>query len=216
MTERDLQYLVNREFWYWDIFPTVALTSVDERFRTYRHAVPVGATLRQTAALNICVRRWGQVISTTRVIHFGELDAAQAKIWQEGARVLASMWQASKPGNTLGDVFEAAQRAYRVAGYPDEWKLHHQGGPILGLERIVLAKPGDKTVIKPGTTLAWNPTMQGAKYEDTVLVKEDGTLENFSAALTWPTIPVNLGSTTYQVPGILVLPMPSGTPAAGG
>jgi len=209
MTERDVQYLLGRELWYWDIVPTVILSAVDDRFKTYRHPVVVGATLKRYAALNVCARRWGLVVSTTRMVHFGEPDPALAKAWAAGPQVNAAMWAASKPGNTLGDVVQAAQEGYRAIGYPEEWRLHHQGGMILTLERLDLVKPGDKTVIKPGMVLAWNPTVQGAKFEDTVVVKEDGTLENLTPAITWPTVSVQAGAHTYKVPGLLIRPMPA-------
>lgn len=209
MTEHDVQYLLQRELWYWDIFPTVVLSAVDERFQTYRHPVVVGAPLRRYVALNVCTRKWGLVISTTRMVHFGEPEARLARIWKEGAKVNAAMWAASKPGRTLGDVFAAAQRAYAEIGFRDEWRLHHQGGMIGPIERLYLVGPGDKVKIRAGMALAWNPTVQGTKYEDTVVVREDGTLENLTPCLSWPTIPVTVGNTTYQVPGLLVRPMPA-------
>lgn len=208
MTERDVQYLLAREFWYWDIFPTVILSAVDERFRTYRHPVVLGAPLKRYCALNVCARRWGLVVSTTRMLHFGEPDPALKKAWELGPRVDAAMWAATRPGNSLGDVVAAAQNAYKQVGYPDEWKLHHQGGPIFGLERLFLAAPGDRTKIIPGMVLAWNPTLQGAKFEDTVLVKQDGTLENLTPVLNWPSVDVKVGATTYKVPGLMIRPVP--------
>ncbi|MBM3457511.1 MAG: M24 family metallopeptidase, partial [Armatimonadetes bacterium] len=150
MTERDVQYLLCREFWYWDIFPTVVLSAVDERFKTYRHPVVFGETLKNYVALNVCARRWGLVVSTTRLVHFGDPDPALDRAWKSGPRVCAAMWAASRPGQTLGDVIQAAQRAYREIGHPEEWKLHHQGGMIHGLERLYLVPPGDQTKIVPG------------------------------------------------------------------
>ena len=51
--------------------------------------------------------------------------------------------------------------------------------------------------------LAWNPTFQGAKFEDTVVVKEDGALENLTPCIKWPTVEVTEGKTTYKVPGLM-------------
>jgi len=208
MTERDVQYLLAREFWYWDIFPTVILSAVDDRFITYRHPVVVGQTLRSYVALNVCTRRWGLTVSTTRLVHFGKPPAALEKAWTDGPRVMAAMWHASAPGNSLGDVLRAAQRAYSDIGHPDEWKLHHQGGMILGLERLYLVQPDDKTAIKPGMVLAWNPSVQGAKFEDTVVVKPDGTLENLTASKKWPMVTVTNGGRSFEIPGLLIRPAP--------
>lgn len=208
MTERDIQYLLAREFWYWDIFPTVILSAVDDRFLTYKHPVVTGKELKHYAALNVCTRRWGLTVSTTRLVHFGEPPAALKKAWEDGPKVIAAMWNASRPGNSLGDVVRSAQEAYARIGHRDEWKLHHQGGMILTLERLYLVPPDDRTSIIPGMVLAWNPTLQGAKFEDTVVVKPDGTLENLTASRNWPTVPVTIGERTFQVPGLLIRPRP--------
>ncbi len=208
MTERDVQYLLQRECWYWDIFPTVVLSAADERFITYRHPVVVGERIKRYVALNVCTRRWGLVISTTRLVHFGDPPPALKEAWDSGPAVCAAMWAASRPGNTLGDVINAAQRAYGKIGHPDEWKLHHQGGMILGLERLYLVPPGDRTRIVPGMVLAWNPTVQGTKFEDTVVVRPDGALENlsFPEKSRWPAVEVSLDGKKYRVPGLLVRP----------
>ena len=162
MTEKDVQYLLARELWYWDIFPTVILSAVDDRIRAYRHPVVQGATLNHYVALNVCTRKWGLVVSTTRMVYFGEPDAKLPRAWQEGAKVIASMWDASQPGHTLGDVVNSARSAYEKAGFPEEWNRHHQGGPIFTLERLSRPSQGDKTVIRPGMEIAWNPTLQGS------------------------------------------------------
>ncbi len=204
MTEHDVQYLLCRELWYWDILPTVVLSAADERFAVYRHPLPIGAPIRRLIALNVCTRRWGLTISTTRVVHFGEPEEQDAKMWEQGSKVYAAMWDATKPGARLGDVLTEAQRAYESIKLPGEWRLHHQGGMILGLERLYLVQPGDKTKIVPGMVLAWNPTARGTKYEDTMVVRDDGTLENLTPCLKWPVVEVSIGGKIIRVPALLV------------
>lgn len=208
MSERDVQYLLARELWYWDIYPTVLLTAADDRLLTYRHPIVTGKALKDMVALNVCARRWGLVVSTTRIVAFGEPDAALKKAWADGPSVIAAMWAASRPGNSLGSVVRTAQKAYAAIGQKDEWKLHHQGGPILTLERLYLVMPDDKTPIKPGMVLAWNPTVQGSKFEDTVVVNADGTLENLTASKSWPTVKATSGTATFDVPVLLIRPKP--------
>lgn len=208
MSERDVQYLLAREYWYWDIFPTVLLTAADDRFLTYRHPVVAGNEIKNYVALNVCTRRWGLVVSTTRMVYFGEPDPKLDKVWKDGPNVIAAMWGETRPGKTLGDVVGAAQSAYRAMGYPEEWKLHHQGGMVMGLERLYLVRPGDNTRMVPGMVLAWNPTVQGSKFEDTVVVKKDGSLEVLTPCLRWPTVSVQAGETTYKIPGLLKRPVP--------
>jgi hypothetical protein len=72
-------------------------------------------------------------------------------------------------------VFGAAQSAYEAAGHPGEWRDHHQGGTIAYQGRETIATPGNDTVIQPGMAFAWNPSIAGAKAEDTFVLEEDGT-----------------------------------------
>jgi Xaa-Pro aminopeptidase len=84
------------------------------------------------------------------------------------------MHAATRPGATLGDVVTVARSAYAGAGFPDEWRDHHQGGSIGYQARERIALPGDTTVIEPGMAFAWNPSIAGAKAEDTILVTDGG------------------------------------------
>lgn len=120
----------------------------------------------------------------------------------------------AEEGGTGGDVFAAIRDAYERAGHPDEWQLHHQGGAAGYAGREWIAAPGteerrssssrtpsdeleatsqtqsDDAVTMP-MAYAWNPTVQGAKSEDTVLVREDG-FEVLTDTGRWPTTTVEV------------------------
>jgi Xaa-Pro dipeptidase len=76
----------------------------------------------------------------------------------------------ARPGRTLGDVFSKTQSVYAETGYPDEWQLHHQGDPVGYAPREVTAIPASPEPILVGQTCAWNPSITGAKSEDTISV----------------------------------------------
>jgi Xaa-Pro aminopeptidase len=82
------------------------------------------------------------------------------------------MHAATRPGATFGDVFAVAQAAYADAGFPDEWRDHHQGGSIGYQPRERVALPGDPTTIESGMAFAWNPSIAGAKAEDTIVIAD--------------------------------------------
>jgi len=84
--------------------------------------------------------------------------------------VQAAMHAATRPGGTFGDVFAAAQAAYTATGYSEEWRDHHQGGSIGYQPRERIALPGDPTRIQPGMAFAWNPSIAGAKAEETIVL----------------------------------------------
>ncbi len=204
MTELDLQYLLAREFWYWDIFPTVNLASVDHRVRTFKHPFPNGATLQKYVNLNVCVRRWGMIISMSRLMHFGEPDEELKRVYKVGAQVMAAMLNATKVGNRFQDVLDANVKAYADGGYPDEWQRHLQGGPILTAERIVLLRHEPEIRFTNGMALAYNPTCNGSKHEDTFLVTDQG-IEMLTPCIRWPTKTVRIDGKEYRVPDLKVI-----------
>ena len=87
---------------------------------------------------------------------------------------------------TAGDVFGAITDAYDDLGEPGEWRNHHQGGAAGFAGREWIATPdGDERVDAP-MAYAYNPTVRGAKSEDTVLVTGDG-VEVLTGTGEWPT-----------------------------
>lgn len=204
MSEYDIQYLLARELWYWDIFPTVNLASVDQRVLTYKHPFPEGAELERYVNLNICARRWGMIISTSRLMHFGPPDDELAKVFAAGGKVMASMLHATRPGNTFRQVLQANEEAYAAEGYSGEWQRHLQGGPILTGERITLLRNLPDAEIKLGMALAYNPTCQGSKHEDTFLVTEEG-LEILTPCISWPTRRYVIDGKEYEVPDLKIV-----------
>jgi Xaa-Pro aminopeptidase len=156
-------------------FPPVVLVAGDERQKVHRHPLPTAQKLGRHALLAITAEREGLHVSLTRIVSFGSPPAELARVVAASAAVDAVMLSASRPGRTLGDVFAAAADAYAAAGFPDEWRRHHQGG-LTGYEgREVFAVPRDPTVIPESCAVAWNPSVTGGgKSEDTALVTSDG------------------------------------------
>ncbi len=204
MSEYDIQYLIAREMWYWDIFPTVNLASVDQRVRMYKHPFPEGAKLERYVNLNVCVRRWGMIISTSRLMHFGPPDEEFHKVFVANGNVMASMLHVTRPGNTFRQVLQANEEGYAAAGHPDEWQRHLQGGPILTAERITLLRDLPDAVIKSGMALAYNPSCKGSKHEDTFIVFAD-RLEILTPCIDWPTRKYVIDGKEYYVPDLKIV-----------
>jgi Xaa-Pro dipeptidase len=152
----------------------VVLAAADERIQRYRHPLPRSSRIRDRLMLIAVGERWGLHAAYTGIRDFEPPPREIAARMVQVRAVHDEMVRVSRPGATLGDVFEAARTAYAKAGVPDEWTLHHQGGTIGYQPRETIAGPGDRTVIEPGMALAWNPSITGAKAESTILVKHDG------------------------------------------
>jgi Xaa-Pro dipeptidase len=183
------------------ITPTVLLMAADERIYRYKHAVPRAGVLKNYGMLNLCARRWGLAISITRFVHFGSMAAALAANFEKAAAINAALLHATHAGATSAGLYAAAARGYADAGLPDEIKQHHQGGPCGYLERDWVATPGGTEIVDPVQAFAWNPSLEGAKAEDTVVLR-DGVIENLTATPDLPAIENVLDGKVYRSAGV--------------
>ncbi len=182
----------------------VNLIATDRRIFDFRHPLPTAKALERYAMLVLCGRRQGLVCSLTRLVHFGHLPDELRRTSQAVAIVDATFLDTTRPGRTLGEIFQSAQAAYAEVGFPDEWRLHHQGG-LAGYEpREVIATPDSMDPVLAGQAYAWNPSITGAKSEDTILVGEQDN-QVLTAIPSWPSLTVELDGRTIERPAILEL-----------
>jgi Xaa-Pro dipeptidase len=58
--------------------------------------------------------------------------------------------EATRPGRSLADCFADLRGFYADAGFPGEWRLHHQGGITGYASRELIATPYTDVEIEPG------------------------------------------------------------------
>lgn len=185
------------------IIPTVLLTAVDNRIYNYRHALPGGAVLENYAMINICAEKWGMPVAVTRLVHFGPLpDELKTKL-EKTAIVNAHYQDFTRPGVAASEIFAKMKEWYSSVGYENEWMLHHQGGAIGYDDREWVIYPGIREVVQNNQAFAWNPTITGAKVEETIIVNESG-FEVLTKSNNWPMIIVNLNGKKFPQPSILI------------
>jgi Xaa-Pro aminopeptidase len=200
-TEYQVAAMLARETQQRGVQPIVNLIASDDRIYRFRHPLPTGKSLERYLMLVLCGRRQGLVCSLTRLVHFGQLPDEVRRKAEAVAWIDAAFINITRPGRSLGEVFEAGIQAYAETGFSAEWQMHHQGGPAGYEPREYLAYPGSEEVISSGQAFAWNPSISGAKSEDTILV---GTHEN--EALTeirgWPTMRVQVDGSEFLRPAV--------------
>lgn len=180
----------------------VNLIATDERIFQFRHPLPTVKKLGRYAMLILCGRRQGLVCSVTRLVYFGHSPEELRQKMDAVAQVDAEIIAATRPGRTLGNVFEQAQASYAAVGFPDEWRRHHQGG-LAGYEpREVTAIPGSPQPIQVNQVFAWNPSISGVKCEDSILVGAEAN-EVLTRMDAWPVQELQLGGQTISRPVIL-------------
>jgi Xaa-Pro aminopeptidase len=180
----------------------VNLIATDERVFAFRHPLPTGKKLERYAMLVLCGRRWGLVCSVTRLVHFGRLSDELRRKAEAVAQVDATFLAATRPGQTLGQIFRQAMAAYAETGFPDEWQWHHQGGPAGYEPREYLATAHSQDLVQAGQVYAWNPSIAGTKSEDTILITTAGP-EVLTTIDGWPALFKAVGDTEYARPAIL-------------
>ena len=203
MDEFEIEAMTAAELRSRGIVSTVLLIAVDERISKYRHALAGGAKLRNYVMVNVVAERWGMPVAVTRFAHFGPLPDELAQKIDKVARIGARYEAATVPGKSCGEIFEACKQWYADAGYEGEWKKHHQGGATGYDDREYVIYPGIQETVQERQAFAWNPTITGAKVEDTIISYKD-SVEIITKADNWPLIPVTLDGRTYPQPGILI------------
>ena len=153
----------------------VVLAAADGRIARYRHPLPGPTPIRDRVMLVLVGEAWGLHVALTRFRVLGDETDDIARRWTGVRAVQRAMTEATAVGATLGEVFTAAQAAYAAAGFPEEWRDHHQGGTIAYHGRERVATPGDPTPIEAGMAFAWNPSIAGVKVEDTFVLEADGS-----------------------------------------
>lgn len=157
------------------LFSSVILAAADGRIANHRHPIPHDGVVSRRAMLVVSAERGGLCANLTRIVHFEEPDAESKRKQRACDEILRrTREEATLPGRTLAEAFADCLRFYAEAGYPDEWRLHHQGGMTGYASREVIATPDTTDEMQPGQAFAWNPSITGAKAEETFILSGDG------------------------------------------
>ena len=141
----------------------------------YRHPIPRGGPLGRRAMLVVCAERGGLYANLTRILAFEDPDPEMARRQRACDAVLRRMREeATLPGRTLAGALADCRRFYAEEGFPDGWRDHHQRGTTGYASREVVATPDTRQEIRTGQAFAWNPSLEGAKAEETFVLNENG------------------------------------------
>lgn len=167
----------------------VVLVGGADRAQRHRHFTPTDAPLGDYGVYTVVAVHDGLHVAVTRTVAFDAPDWLQARHDAAGrvaATAVTATADAAREGRPAGDVFAAVQDAYEAVDEPGEWREHHQGGAIGYESREWVATPDAAMPVATPMAYAWNPTIRGAKAEETVLVADDG-VEVLTKTGNWPT-----------------------------
>lgn len=206
-TELDVTGALRDELESEGIATPVVLVGSAERAQSYRHYTSTDTELGDYALVSVTARRDGLHVSTTRSVAFDPpewLAERTRKAMRVETTALAATRAVGQEGGTASDVFAAIQDAYAEVGWEGEWRNHHQGGAAGFAGREWIATPGNESPVVLPQGYAWNPTVDGAKSEDTFLVTDE-RVDLLSGTGDWPTETVEAVGYDLELPRHSVL-----------
>jgi len=179
------------------------LVASDERILRYRHPIPTFKKIDKTCMVVICGVRNGLVMSLSRMVSFEPISDDLKKRHLACCEIAAEFMQKTAIGKNVAEVFRDGLAAYKAVGYPEDWKLHHQGGSIGYDSRDYCCTFSTDETIVENQMFAWNPTVTGTKVEDTFILTRSGR-EILSEIPGWPYIEINTANGVIRCPDILI------------
>ncbi len=201
MTEHEIGAVLDHFLEDEGVTPYLTLVASDERISKYRHPIPTDKAAERLVMYVTCAEAFGLIACATRLVSFGAVGDDLRRRHEACCFVDTVMNLSTKPGADAAAIFAAAQEAYTVRGYGDEWNLHHQGGATGYAGRDYMAKPGIVETVRTNQAFAWNPSITGTKTEDTILATPTGPVV-LTPAPDFPMIPVETSLGTMARPAI--------------
>ena len=193
---------LSAELWNDRIDPIGVMGAADDRISRFRHCIPMERPIDRVFMLSVNARKGGLVVCLTRFVHFGKLPEATRKQYEDNVFVDCTFMANTRPGTLAKDVLRMGVEAYKERGYPEEWKLHHQGGPIGYQSRDYRTIFKTPDVIAVNQPFCWNPSITGTKSEDTILATPQGP-ELITRPILFPTVSLQVGGVRFVRPAIL-------------
>jgi Xaa-Pro dipeptidase len=190
------------DIWKDRIDPITLMGAADDRIANFRHPIPTERKIKKYLMVSICARKWGLIVSLTRFVYLGRLPKELKKRYETNVYIDCAFMAHTLPGVLASDVFQKGINAYQEKGYPDEWKLHHQGGSIGYTGRDYRASLKTSDVIQENQAFTWNPSITGTKSEDTILATSKGP-EMITRPIRYPTLSMEAGNIPFIRPAIL-------------
>ena len=191
-----------KELWKDRIDPVTLMSAADDRIFKFRHPIPTEKKIENYLMVSVNARKWGLIVSLTRFIHFGKLPKELIEKYEANVFIDCTLMAHTRPGIPVKEVLQKGIDTYREKGFPEEWKLHHQGGSIgyTGRDYRVHFNTPDR--IQENQAFTWNPSITGTKSEDTILATSKGP-EMITYPILYPTFSLNAAGISFRRPAIL-------------
>ncbi|MFB3884385.1 MAG: M24 family metallopeptidase [Thermodesulfobacteriota bacterium] len=190
------------EIWKDRIDPITLMAAADDRVSNFRHPIPTERRVEKYLMVSVNARKWGLIVSLTRFVHFGKIPEELSRKYEANVWIDCTFMAHTRPGMPAREVFQKGIDAYQEKGYPEEWKLHHQGGSIGYTGRDYRTHLKTPDVIQENQAFTWNPSITGTKSEDTILATPRGPVM-ITHPILYPTLSMIVEGISFVRPAIL-------------
>ena len=190
------------ESWKDRIDPITLMAAADDRVSKFRHCIPTERKVDKYLMVSVNARKWGLIVSLTRFVHFGKAPEELRRKYEANVFIDCTFMVNTHPGIPAKDVLQKGIDAYNAKGFPEEWKLHHQGGSIGYAGRDYRTNFNTPDVVQENQAFTWNPSITGTKSEDTIVATSRGP-ELITRPILYPTVRMEVDGMTFIRPAIL-------------
>jgi hypothetical protein len=152
--------------------------------------------------ISVNARKWGLIVSLTRFVHFGKVPGELKDKYLANVFIDCVFMAATRPGVPARQVLQRGVEAYQEKGFPEEWKLHHQGGSIGYTGRDYRTNWSTLAIVQENQAFTWNPSLAGTKSEDTILARPEG-VEMITRPISYPKLVMTVDGISFVRPDIL-------------
>lgn len=203
-TELDVAGRINAALWKYDIDPVLFLVATDDRILNFRHCIPTDRKIGKRMMVSCNGRYKGLVTKTTRFVNFGQPDEAFVKQYLDTVDIENKMMAATTIGTDDLVPHMLARQLYADKGYPEMWKVHHQGGPQGYSNGYYLVTEENHGIVHENQCYCYNPSITGTKTEDGFIVTKEGPIM-VTAPVSFPCLEAEVNGVTVKRPGVLVI-----------
>jgi Xaa-Pro dipeptidase len=191
-----------KELWKDRIDPITLMSAADDRVSKFRHSIPTERKIEKYLMVSVNARKWGLIVSLTRFVYFGRLPKELKEKYKATVFIDCTLMAHTRPGIPVRDVFQKGIDAYKEKGYPEEWRLHHQGGSIGYTGRDYRTNFKTPDLVQENQAFTWNPSITGTKSEDTILATSKSP-ELITRPILYPTLSMTVEGISFKRPAIL-------------
>ncbi len=192
-----------REIWKDRIDPIMLMAAADDRVFKFRHPIPTERKIEKYLMVSVNARKCGLIVSLTRFVYFGRLPKELRAKYEANVFIDCTLMAHTRPGVPAREVLQKGIDTYNEKGYPEEWRLHHQGGSIGYTGRDYRTNFRTPDFIQENQAFTWNPSITGTKSEDTILATSKGP-EMITKPILYPALSMAAAGISFTRPAILV------------